>query len=544
MDPSVRLSVGCGPGLPTVTRPAPVLLLAAVVWSWVRLAWALTPHWSSGSHYAYGWGMPALSVYLLARSWRGSSSSVARKPLQAPTLWVLLVLSATLLPPFRLIYEANPGWRLAAWAWTLQNSVLSLAALGLARGPGRVRQAVFPILFFTLAVPWPSPFESAVLRQLTAAVTASTVALLHAFGVPALPHGNLIETAAGTVGVDEACSGIRSVQAGLMVALFFGEFYRLNVLARWGCVAGSVVLALLGNIGRATALTLLAGYGAQHAAGWHEPLGLAIPSLTLLASWLLARRLRSPFAGDQPDAAQPIEEPSPKLAAPRRQYVPSGRVRAVGLALLLWLVLLEVAVPAWFQYRERRQPFLPAWTVTPPTQDFTFRPLPIPERTTRLLHYDEGTHFSFTDLESGRWEILFLRWRPGPEAVIPAGIHTPEICLPATGAELTPLGAFDYFASPTLCLPFQGYRFRRGIQHGYVFLCRLGDRGDHQLAQPGAPPWRSRLSAVVEGRPTQGLRILQLAVQGPSTPAQARQALAETLRLLLRCSAPPDPQSQ
>ena len=52
-------------------------------------------------------------------------------------------------------------------------------------------------------------------------------------GIPAIQHGNLIEVGTGTVGVSEACSGIRSFQTSLMISLFFGEFYRMA--GRAGC---------------------------------------------------------------------------------------------------------------------------------------------------------------------------------------------------------------------------------------------------------------------------------------------------------------------
>ena len=49
----------------------------------------------------------------------------------------------------------------------------------------------------------------------------------------------MIEVSTGLVGIDESCSGIRSLQATLMIALFFGEFYRMSGTRRgWLLVAG------------------------------------------------------------------------------------------------------------------------------------------------------------------------------------------------------------------------------------------------------------------------------------------------------------------
>jgi hypothetical protein len=56
--------------------------------------------------------------------------------------------------------------------------------------------------------------------------------LLGWLGVAALQHGNVIEVATGNVGIDKACSGIRSFQATLMISLFLGKLYRLNMTRR------------------------------------------------------------------------------------------------------------------------------------------------------------------------------------------------------------------------------------------------------------------------------------------------------------------------
>ena len=55
-----------------------------------------------------------------------------------------------------------------------------------------------------------------------------TVQALHLFGIPALQNGNLIEVKTGLLGINEACSGIRSFQATLMVSLFLGELYQMS----------------------------------------------------------------------------------------------------------------------------------------------------------------------------------------------------------------------------------------------------------------------------------------------------------------------------
>src|SRR5258708_3331714 len=69
---------------------------------------------------------------------------------------------------------------------------------------------------------------------------AETLARL---GLPSVLHGNIIEVSRGMVGIDDACSGIRSFQATLMIALFFGELYSLRLARRMLCVIAVFALA-------------------------------------------------------------------------------------------------------------------------------------------------------------------------------------------------------------------------------------------------------------------------------------------------------------
>ena len=99
--------------------------------------------------------------------------------------------------------------------------------------------------------------EQPVIQGLTRLNTALTVEILGLLGIPAVPQGNVIELATGSVGIDEACSGIRSLQATLMISLFLGEavavglpavcFALLVVRSRDGVQPGTDALALLGG---------------------------------------------------------------------------------------------------------------------------------------------------------------------------------------------------------------------------------------------------------------------------------------------------------
>src|SRR5213079_37671 len=126
-----------------------------------------------------------------------------------------------LLLPVRLFEIANPEWRLLAWVHTAAVVLLTLLLIRCAGGVAWVRHFAFPVLFFFVAVPWPTLVETPVTQGLMRVVArvAAEVAML--FGTPAQVEGNLIRVSNGLVGVNEACSGIRSLQTSLMIGLLF-----------------------------------------------------------------------------------------------------------------------------------------------------------------------------------------------------------------------------------------------------------------------------------------------------------------------------------
>ena len=138
------------------------------------------------------------------------------------------IVALLLLLPVRLFEIANPEWRLLAWIHALAVVTLTLLLLWWAGGKAWLRHFAFPVAFIFIAVPWPTALETPLIQglmRIVAHVAAETAMLL---GTPAQVEGNLIRVNNGLVGVNEACSGIRSLQTSLMIGLLFGEVKRLS----------------------------------------------------------------------------------------------------------------------------------------------------------------------------------------------------------------------------------------------------------------------------------------------------------------------------
>ena len=261
--------------------------IAAFGLLWVEIVSRLRFEWSVNPQYGYGWTVPFLAAYIFWR--RLQSAPAAQRP--ATVLWpaLLIVAAAALLVPVRLIQEANPDWRMLSWSMALAALAISFCGVYVAGGLAWLRHFAFPLLFFLVAVPWPTQFEQAVIQGLMRTVASINVEVLNAIGISAVQMGNVIELSSGFVGIDDACTGVRSLQATFMVSLFLGEFYEFSLLRRAVLVIAGAVLAFVCNLVRTFILVYVgAGRGVEAIKEWHDPAGLTILMACLFGLWAVS----------------------------------------------------------------------------------------------------------------------------------------------------------------------------------------------------------------------------------------------------------------
>jgi exosortase/archaeosortase family protein len=362
-----------------------------------------------------------------------------------------------------------------------------------------------------------------------AGIATETLSL---FGIPAEVQGNLIHINGGVVGVNEACSGVRSLQTSLMIGLLFGELNRLSFARRCVLVAVAILIAFIANCGRAFFLVwIAANRGVSQVEHWHDLAGYAIVGLVFvgclgLTKWLSHGRV----------AREPKME--------NRKSEITDAPLALGAFILAWLIAVEIGVGSWYRAHERNLEPTARWNVKWPENAPQFRDIRIDERTRSLLHQDEGRGAMWTGSDGNLSEgpriatslLYFFRWYPGHNSALLANAHRPDVCLPATGWRQTgDFGVRGYGAAPGLTIPFRHFEFENEIngrqRYAHAFYCVWEDRVHKgaesdagkagMAAMPSAWTRSERIQAVLEGRRHLGQQVMEyLFVQLRDTPAK------------------------
>lgn len=517
--------------------------LAALL-PWLILVNYLRLEWSANEQYSYGFVVPLLALYLVLQL---GPTRPAPRPWNHPR-WLLAVAVplALLILPFLLLAEASPEWRLIGWFLAFIVTGLTICLILQRGGWPWVWHFAFPIFFMWTAVPWPTSVEFKVILPLMQMDAATAVEILNWSGIPAIQHQNIIELPHGTVGVDEACSGIRSLQTCLMIALFVGEWLRLGWIRRLVLLAAAMGLTYACNLIRTLMLVSLSAHlGKSGMQQWHDTAGLVILVISLLGLWALAALIR-----DKKPAAL-ARAASPTAAAPWP--------RNVLLGFTAWFLLAVVGTQAWFDWHEAHAPPFVRWVVQWPRTLSTFETIEIPEdvRSTFLYDTGESSAAKWQELDSGTlWLGYFLRWKPGRETSIVASTHHPDVCLPASGKQLVKDFGVETFHVAGLDLPVEVYQFNDGGQPLFVFFCAWVD-GHAVTSGPKVYPdadsetgvlatlrkiflpftpssnLEYRLQAVAHGQRNRGQQIFELGVWGSPNVDDARQRYATQLNQLV-----------
>ncbi|HVY71706.1 MAG TPA: exosortase/archaeosortase family protein [Verrucomicrobiae bacterium] len=491
--------------------------LLAIGILWLQLCLQLRVEWTINPQYQYGWGVPFLALYLLWVRWPSRPKAIPPSP-KANDAFLIVTLSLTILP-IRLIQESNPDWRPISWLHALIVVALSLEVLYVIAGSKWARHFLMPVMLILVAVPWPSFMETPLVQNMMNSVAALTVELIRWTGNPAWRRGNIIELAHSTVGVDEACSGVRSLQSTLMAAIFLGGLYQLSWKRRALLLGGALGCSMGLNFVRAYILALLsAESGNETLLRWHDTAGFTILIISFAALWALARYLERQQGSPPPPPSPPGQ---PRLLPP-----------AWIAGMLGWLVATEVATAAWYASHEKDIPSRGLLRVSLPQTADHFQLRPLPATTRQILRCDSSESAVWVGGQQSVWQFYLIGWQPGQISPRMAKVHHPELCLSAAGMRLVADNGLKTFPAGASSLPIHTYLFESRDRPVYVFFTIWEDR-----VVPGrvddnstGPDWRRRLGDVRAGRRQFGQQMLEVAITGVPDQATAENLFAAFAR--------------
>lgn len=483
--------------------------LLVIVLLWGGFLSVFFPEWRINEQYGYGLFVPFLCAYLLFLRSEDRPAPVSH--FRVPALLVL-VASLIALIPLHVVLGANPEWRLALWALAMVTLAATFAMIWLWGGWPWFRHFFSPMLLMLLAVPWPTFIENPMVLGLMGLVASGTVEVMNLIGLHAVQMGNLIKLSTGFVGVEEACSGVRSFQSTLMAAYFFGVLFRWPVIYRLLLIGVGCIVSLILNFGRTFTLTMvMATRGPEAMDVLHDLVGNVVSygsyAVLFFLTWIFHRWV---LKGGRIRQVQ--------WGTGRRDPLPVHRSALAAAALLI--VSSPMVTWLWYDVRspipaERIQSEV-AWEEIP----YQIREESIPPTVRNILRFSDGKQAIWTDRQRNQWTVFFFRWDPGTVSSH-VTVHRPEVCLPSAGFQLERKSAEWRYELDKVVIDFNAYVFRVADHRYHVFFAVWDSVPGYSV--PLGSGWRDRLRHAWQGRRVEGRYSLQLVLTGPRLDEQSAE---------------------
>lgn len=245
-------------------------LLLAIYW---RILRAMVIQWWDDPNYSHGFVVPLFALYLVWRQW----PTLTRLPRTGSLVGIPVILGGIVV-----LLAGDLG----ADNFLMRSSlIVVVAGLVLFHLGGAIfRALLFPLAFLFFMVPLPGVIFYAITFPLQNLAARQAAWTLEALGVPVLLDGNVIHLAQLSLGVTEACSGIRSLISLLAGAVAWAVLFLPVGWAMVVFLASTLPITIVANAARVVLTGLIGQYvGVEYASGFfHEFAGLAIYALAFL----------------------------------------------------------------------------------------------------------------------------------------------------------------------------------------------------------------------------------------------------------------------
>ena len=494
--------------------------IATLLLAWFSLLSRISMWWNDASYYTHGWAVPLLALVLIAR--RSTDWAIVKRSSITP--WQLISLGLLLLLPCRMIAEPDPFWRVPLWTETL--SLCLVTGLFLIHSKVRIAwQAwAWTSLYFLTCLPWPAAIESNAVHSLTQWVALLTSETLLLCGYPAELLGNAIMVDRETVSINQACSGIRSLQNLISLAVFLSVYFRFD----WGRFFFLLTMAglctLVFNFCRALCLSyVFLSQGIEVQEEWHDSIGnfFATLSMVALAAWAWLVRPRDNELSLKPDCPNPEVKGEPSKAS-----IPWSYACAFGLPQLFsftWFSLLSPQVPGF------------TWQA-----DLGKEAQPLEQGIEDVLQFDYGEKFRLVQGTNQWVEVIHFGYNEDSAAAsLCSRNHPPDYCMGYTGVELVDSNSLFPYSFGGEILKFRHYatpeKGLNGVSRLDVFWgsFTLDSRIDSYEFLPSSL-WE-KATWFLSGKLSYQRKVLLVTINGSKNRKDAENKLKETLGTIL-CS--------
>ncbi len=402
-----------------------LLVAAALPVFWLGFA-SLATAWST-AEYSHGPLIPLISLYLFLRELRQAppvdpTAPVDRRP------GIALILFALVFGIFGNLVRIPD---LVTYALIFWVGGVVLVCMGWDRG--RLHQLPVLHLVFMLPLPQFVFWKLTIFLQLVSSELG--VWFIRLADVPVFLEGNVIDLGVYKLQVAEACSGLRYLFPILSFSYLFGILYRGPFWHKAVLFLMAAPLTVLMNSFRIGMIGVLVNsYGISHAEGFlHFFEGWVIFGACIGILFLMAIGLQR-LTRDPKPLAETIDLDTTGFAAQFRRLPAIAPARGITLAALMTLAVSVafVATPSPPAVTVDRDPFtlfprsLGAWTGQPEK---------LAPDVELVLGADDYISASYqAPGEAGYVNIFSAFYLKQTEG---SGIHSPEVCLPVGGWEVS-----------------------------------------------------------------------------------------------------------
>ncbi|MEM9097665.1 MAG: VPLPA-CTERM-specific exosortase XrtD [Pseudomonadota bacterium] len=376
--------------------------------------------------YSHGPLIPLISGYLFLRQMKSVPAHHGPVTDRWPGLMVLGL--ALLVGLFGTLTQIQKFVSVALIIWVFGMILVSF-------GWGRGKQFWPPVVHLAFMIPLPFWIHWKVSIFLQGVSSELGVALIQAMGIPVFLDGHIIDLGTYKLHVAEACSGLRYMFPIMSFTYIFAVLYQGSIWHKVILLMAAVPIAILMNSFRIGVIGIMVdNYGIEHAEGFlHFFEGWVVFLLCILAMLVLARVMQR-LSGDRRPFSEVLDVDTEGLGEQLARVNDVQPSRAlIGSAAVFGLAALIYSPLAGHEPKTiEREPF---YSFPTDIGDWrtNFRSELDPQ-IADILAADDYLSVSMASRAHRAPVDLFIAWYRDQNG---GGIHSPEVCLPAGGWEMS-----------------------------------------------------------------------------------------------------------